>query len=108
MNKAVFDPDAQSEFLAAVEYYEKCQDGLSRRFRLTVESHVVRICEMPFLFRVFHPPFRRCLISQFPYSIIFSVEPNFIMIVAVAHTKRKPGYWNARIKKYKPVLRTIK
>ncbi|PIX25714.1 MAG: type II toxin-antitoxin system RelE/ParE family toxin, partial [Deltaproteobacteria bacterium CG_4_8_14_3_um_filter_43_13] len=34
-----------------------------------------------------------CLIPRFPYSIIFSIEPQFILVIAVAHAKRKPGYW---------------
>ncbi len=34
MKSAIFDPEAQSEFLAAVRYYEDCQHGLGRRFRL--------------------------------------------------------------------------
>ena len=30
----------------------------------------------------------------------FSIEPDFILVIAVAHVKRKPGYWNDRIEKY--------
>ena len=101
MSAAEFDPDARAEFLAAVEYYEECQEGLGRRFRLTVESAVNRICEVPFRFRVLHTPFRRCLLPTFPYSVIFSIEPEFILIVAVAHAKRKPGYWHDRIEKHR-------
>ncbi|OGV70550.1 MAG: plasmid stabilization protein [Lentisphaerae bacterium RIFOXYB12_FULL_65_16] len=101
MSAAEFDPEARAEFLAAVEYYEECQEGLGRRFRLTVESAVDHICEMPFRFRVLHAPFRRCLLPTFPYSVIFSIEPEFILVVAVAHAKRKPGYWHERIEKYR-------
>jgi hypothetical protein len=46
-------------------------------------------------------PFRRCLVPKFPYSIIFSIEPEFILVVAVAHAKRKPGYWHDRVEKYR-------
>lgn len=101
MTGVVFDPDARAEFLAAVEYYEQCQSGLGRRFREAVETEVDSVGSMPFRFRVLHPPFRRCLIPKFPYSIIFSIEPSFILVIAVAHAKRKPGYWHDRIEKYR-------
>ena len=101
MTGAAFDPDARAEFLAAVEYYEECQTGLGRRFREDVEAKVDAISAMPFRFRVLRAPFRRCLVPKFPYAVIFSIEPDFILIIAVAHTKRKPGYWHDRVEKYR-------
>jgi len=97
VNGIVFDPDARAEFLAAVKYYEKCRKGLGLRFRLAVEVEIEHILHMPFRFRILRPPFRRCLVPQFPYSIVFSIEPEFILVIAVAHAKRKPGYWDDRI-----------
>ncbi len=40
MTLVVFDPEAQAEFLAAVQYYEDCQHGLGRRFYLVAESAI--------------------------------------------------------------------
>ncbi len=94
MTGAVFDQDARAESLAAVEYYEECQTGLGRRFCDAVEAEVDAITAMPFRFRVLRTPFRRCLVPAFPYAVIFSIEPDFILIIAVAHAKRKPGYWH--------------
>lgn len=71
MTSVIFDPDARAEFLSAVQHYENC---------------------------VLHAPFRRCLLQKFPYAIIYSIEPDHIHIIAVAHTKRKPGYWLIRHK----------
>jgi hypothetical protein len=48
MISVVFDPDARAEFLEAVQYYEDCQAGLGRRFRMTVEAAVKSIAETPF------------------------------------------------------------
>ena len=101
MSRVTFDPDARTEFLAAIEYYEECQLGLGRRFRLLVESAMYSICENPFRYRVLHAPFRRCLLQKFPYSIVFSIEPEHILIIAVAHAKRKPGYWHERIERHR-------
>ncbi|OQY12376.1 MAG: plasmid stabilization protein [Desulfobacteraceae bacterium 4572_187] len=97
MTLVIFDPEAQAEFLASVKYYEDCQHGLGRRFRLVVESAIQNIAEAPFRYRVLRAPFRLHLLSIFPYSIIYSIEPEHIRIIAVAHNKRKPGYWLNRV-----------
>ncbi|MBC8412066.1 MAG: type II toxin-antitoxin system RelE/ParE family toxin [Chlorobium sp.] len=101
MSIIVFDTDARSEFLSSVEYYEECRAGLGRRFREVVELAVNSVANNPFRYRVLHKSFRRCLIPKFPHAIIFSIEPDFILVIAVAHVKRKPGYWNDRIEKYR-------
>ena len=97
MNSIIFDPEARSEFLDAVEYYEDCQRGLGRHFRYLVESATKKISEAPFIYRILKVPFRRYLLPKFPYSIIYSIEPDHIRIIAVAHNKRKPGYWSKRV-----------
>ncbi len=47
MTLVIFDPEAQAEFLAAVQYYEDCQHVLGRRFHLVVESAIQKIAETP-------------------------------------------------------------
>ena len=96
MSQVVFDPDAGEEFIAAVAYYEACQPGLGRRFRAAMETEIGHIREMPFRYRTLRSHFRRCLIPRFPFAIIFTIEPRFILIMAVAHTSRRPGYWLER------------
>ena len=98
MNRIVFDPDARREFLAAVAYYESCQPGLGERFSEVVEAAARRIGEMPLKYRVIRHPFRRCIVPHFPYGILYTIRPEHILIVAIAHAKRKPGYWLKRTK----------
>ncbi len=97
MTSVIFDPDARDEFLSAIRYYEDCQPGLGRRFRLVVESAVQKVAEAPFRYRILHAPFRRYLLHKFPYAVMYSIEPNHIRIIAVAHTKRNPRYWLSRV-----------
>ncbi|KOR33065.1 plasmid stabilization protein [Achromatium sp. WMS3] len=99
MNGIAFDQDARNEFLAAIEYYEVCRAGLGQQFRMAVEKQLKNIENMPFLFRVLHKSFRRCLVPKFPYAIIFTIEPYGILIIAVVHVKRDPNYWHKRITK---------
>ena len=97
MISVIFDPEARSEFQAVIRYYEDCQRGLGRRFRLLVESAVQKIVEAPFIYRILKAPYRRYLLPKFPYSIIYSIEPDHIRIITIAHNKRKPGYWSKRV-----------
>lgn len=99
MSHVVFDPDARSELLCAVAFYEEREKGLGRRFRRAVDDAIGSICDMPLSYRVLRPPFRRCLIRGFPYSLIYSIEPAHILIIAVAHGKRSPGYWQERVER---------
>jgi toxin ParE1/3/4 len=40
---------------------------------------------------------RRCLAQVFPYGILYTIETDFVLIVAVMHFSREPGYWKQRI-----------
>ena len=66
MIDVVFDPDARTEFLTAVKYYEECRKGLGHRFREAVEFELEKIQRMPLRFRLLRPPFRRCVVRKFP------------------------------------------
>jgi toxin ParE1/3/4 len=39
---------------------------------------------------------RRCLTQKFPYGILYTIEPDYILILAVMHCSREPGYWKNR------------
>ncbi len=40
---------------------------------------------------------RRCLIPRFPYQVVFYAAANELVVVAIAHTSRRPGYWRSRL-----------
>ena len=41
--------------------------------------------------------FRRVVLVRFPFSVICGAERETSLIVAVAHQRRKPGYWHGRV-----------
>ncbi len=96
MNSVEFAPEAKDEFFNAIQYYEDCKNGLGNRFRLAIETAIQNILSSPFTYRILKAPFRRYLVSGFPYSVIYSIEPKHIYIIAVAHNKRKPLFWLKR------------
>jgi len=93
-----FHPEALEEFEEAAHYYADCQDGLELRFVAAVASVIRRIVQAPQRWRVFEEDVRRCLTRVFPYAILYTVEPEgYILIVAVMHCRREPGYWRHRL-----------
>jgi hypothetical protein len=85
----------------AALWYEERVAGLGDRFLAEVEAALARIDEMPLL----GPPWlhrripegvRRMFVRLFPYPAVYLVEPR-IVVVAIAHTHRRPGYWVPRL-----------
>ncbi len=96
MTPLFFHPEASAEYLAAVDYYEQRKPGLGARFTLEVEAAIERILESPTRWPIFEADIRRCLTHTFPYGLLYSVDADSIMILAVMHCSRNPGYWKHR------------
>jgi len=92
-----FHPEALSEFKAAAVYYEKQQHGLGLRFTSAVQTAVDHIVASPQSWRVFEEDVRRYLTKVFPYAVLYTIESDYVLIVAVMHCHREPGYWNHRV-----------
>lgn len=92
----VFHPEARLEYLEAVVFYEERQAGLGARFTLDVEAAIQRIVEGPHRWRVLEEEVRRCLARTFPYGVLYTIEADHVLILAVMHHSREPGYWRNR------------
>ena len=97
MKPVEFHPEATAELDAAVGYYEQCAPGLGVDLRKEVEAATQKIQAAPLRWMQFSKRTRRFLIRRFSYQVIFIVLTDKILIVAVAHGKRRPGYWHGRI-----------
>lgn len=96
MINARFHGEARLEFLDGVTYYEAIELGLGNRFRQSVEAAVSLALSLPLAGSPYKHGTRRVFPKKFPFSIVYMVEENEIVIFAVAHFKRKPGYWKSR------------
>ncbi len=92
-----FHPEALEEYDEAGHFYARQQPGLELRFIVCVEEAIELILEAPHRWRPFDEDVRRCLTRVFPYGVLYTIEPDYILIVAVAHCSREPGYWKRRI-----------
>ena len=95
--KYSFDPDAQTEYFEAIQYYEQQAEGLGSRFIADVEDTIGRMLAFPEAWGRFTPNTRRAVLEVFPYGIIYYFDGTEIYILAVMHLKRKPEYWTKRL-----------
>src|SRR5215208_342597 len=91
-----FHPEALEEYQQAVIWYAQREQKLAVEFITAVEEAIQRTIEAPTRWRVVDEDVRRCLTHVFPYAILYSIEDNFLLIVAIMHCSREPGYWKHR------------
>jgi plasmid stabilization system protein ParE len=94
--KYVFHPEALTEYAEAVEYYLQQGSEVAQAFIDTVENAVYQIRESPARWGVIDEDVRRYLTQKFPYGILYTIEQDYILILAVMHCSRKPGDWKNR------------
>ena len=97
MKPHIFHPEADEEYVQAVQYYADINLELGNRFHDEMEWLIQEVCADPQRFRKFDPPAQRHFSRDFPYAVIFLNQSDRIWIVAVMHMKRRPGYWRERI-----------
>ena len=95
--KLVIVPAAIAELQDASDFYaQKANRDLGLAFVAEFERSAQRVLENPMLGAVFRGSRRRYLLRRFPYSIIYQVAGEEVRVVAVAHHRRRPGYWTHR------------
>ena len=93
-----FHPEAESEFEAGQDFYDDREFGLGRVFLNEVYEVIGRIVKFPNSWPRSSHRTRRCRCNRFPYSVIYRYSDDEVTIYAVAHQKRKPGYWKDRLR----------
>lgn len=88
---------AQAELDKAIEYYNSKSPGLGDEFLLEALKALERIRYFPNAWHPFSENTRRGQLRRFPYGIIYQFPVKEILIVAIAHLHREPGYWKERI-----------
>jgi hypothetical protein len=89
---------AALELDQAVQWYESRSPDLGVAFRIEVNSAVALIIRFPEAWPV-ADGVRRCHVRRFPYALIYTIDGNDILVLAVAHLSRRPGYWRDRLRR---------
>ena len=92
----VLRPEARAEFDEAVDWYEQQRAGLGADFVAQVQAVLDRISTAPDLYAQVFREVRRAVVRRFPYAILYKVEPQHVVVLAVFHGRRDPKLWQAR------------
>ena len=92
---------AKREAHVAARWYERRQNGLSRRFLRVLYGTLLNIEQHPTHYPHLETvpdkvPIRRAIAKKFPYLVIYELRPDEVLVLAVAHAKRRPNYWMRR------------
>ncbi|WP_437319543.1 type II toxin-antitoxin system RelE/ParE family toxin [Sorangium sp. So ce385] len=88
--------EAESEARDAFLWYEARDPRVADRFEAQVLAALDRIAEAPEQGSEIELGVRRLILHQFPYGLLYSVEPDRILVLAVMHLRRRPRYWRGR------------
>ena len=97
MNSTTILHEAEVELWEAMGYYEERSPGLGLDFEAEVEASVDAIRDFPERWPVRPDGTRRYLTPRFPYVVVYLYLQDHIWVIAIAHCKRRPGYWANRI-----------
>lgn len=100
MTKPVLpNAEAEEEIRSSVRYYEDERPGLGDRLLAEIDAAIALIAAHPAIgesVRRVRGKVRRFPLNHFPFLLVYREHPEYLEIVALAHTSRKPGYWRTR------------
>jgi plasmid stabilization system protein ParE len=88
--------EAELEILAAIFFYKERAGDLALDFYSEFKKSCEEIATFPEFWGSVGSGYRRKLLSRYPYGIIYRIEEEEILIIALAHTSRRPEYWKDR------------
>jgi plasmid stabilization system protein ParE len=91
-----FHPEAREEFRNSTRWYRTQSPLVSSEFRLAVSGGIRLIARAPQRWPKYIYGTRRFVMRRFPFSVVYLDDPELVTIIAIAHSKRKPGYWRER------------
>ena len=91
-------PEAEAEIDSAVQWYESKRPALGAEFMAALDNALDDALAAPEASPVWRAgyPFRKYVVRRFPYVVLFTVTHEDVEVVAVAHAKRRAGYWLRR------------
>jgi plasmid stabilization system protein ParE len=89
-------PAAEEEYLAALTWYRNRSSVAANQFQNAIRQGGETIRQSPRRWPFYFENFRKYNLHQFPFSLIYEELIAEIVVFAVAHARRRPGYWKSR------------
>jgi len=96
VRKLEYLEEALQEAEGAARWYAERSVTAAAAFSAEIDAAESAIARLPDAWPPFDHGTRRYLLQRFPFSVVYRVEEHRILIVAVAHARRRPGYWKSR------------
>ena len=96
MDETPFLPAAEDDYQEAFHWYFKRSERAAARFESAVEQALHEIAEAPDRWPMLDVRHRFHLLKRYPYHIVYRMEGERVLVVAVAHGRRHPDYWKGR------------
>ena len=97
MKPVEFLASAEQEMRESAQYYETRVPGLGKEFLNQIERATDRIAEYPEAGVRIRGETRRRMLRRFPFGLLYRIEEEQIVVTAIMHLHRKPGYWEDRV-----------
>jgi plasmid stabilization system protein ParE len=94
--KVEFHPSADAEVTEAQAWYAARSEVAASAFTLEFDGVVERIAVSPERWPADVDGTRRAVFPRFPFNLIYRLRGKILEVVAVAHQRRRPGYWRGR------------
>lgn len=89
-------PEAIAEAAATATWYRERSESAALAFLKEFDRAIDRIAAAPGRWPKYVGGTRRFLMHRFPFSVVYRIEGEAIQVLAVAHARRRPGYWKGR------------
>ena len=93
-----FTAVAELELDEAVNYYNQQRAGLGDEFVGEIWLALERILAHPYAWQQLDDDVRRCRLNRFPYGLVYTIEDETILVIAIMYLRRNPSYWRDRLK----------
>lgn len=95
-------PGASADLSSAGDWYEQQVPGLGADLADEVDRALEAIAEQPLTWPLWPgvgaaAGVRRFLLARFPFATGYIVEEREVIVLALAHLRRRPGYWLERL-----------
>lgn len=97
MHLIEFHSGARRDFDESLDWYAAKSVVAAVRFVASVEAALAIVAESPLRFGTSDSACRECPLKRFPFRIVYRVVDDRVLIMAIAHTRRRPSFWRDRM-----------
>ena len=90
-------PEAVAEADGAFDWYANRELDVALKFKTALDDLLDQICLRPQRFPQYVLNTRKAVFRKYPYLVVFREREDDVQVLAVAHGRRRPGYWSSRL-----------